>query len=429
MTPPSPSWYASRQPAPAVRPCCSGRLVADVGILGGGLTGLSSALYLAEQGVSVALLEADRIGSGASGRNGGQALQGFAGSMTVVEQAVGPAIARQLWDMSLEALALLKQHIARFNIACDLSPGGYVYAALHEGQLAELAQWQQQARQRYGYVDLQLLDCNALQAHVGSSRYVGGLYDPNETHLDPWAYTLGLADAAEAAGAKLYEHSPASGWQRDGDGYCIATPAGQLHCRQLFLATNATALTPQLARHFLPVESFIVATEPLDAGLVRSILPSNAAVADCNRVLNYFRLSPDHRLLFGGRAAGTATDRLADTQARMLQVFPQLADARIEHAWGGRVDVTPHKLPHLGRLPDGALFAQGFSGHGLALSGLVGKVMAEAMLGRPERLALFERIPQHALPTHLPGFTQAALTLGMAWYQWRDWLDARWHGD
>ncbi|WP_269533291.1 FAD-binding oxidoreductase [Chitinimonas sp. BJYL2] len=427
----NPSWYAHRQSRSTLCAALEGDTQADVVIIGGGLTGLSAALTLVEASQQVVLLEADRIGSQASGRNGGQALQGLAASMSTVEAAVGLPAAQAIWAMSREALALLKSRVVQYQIECGLSTSGYVYAAAHRGQLAELAQWQADAASRYDYPDLQLLDHHALQHHVRSDAYMGGLFDPHEAHLDPLAYTLGLRDAALAAGARCHEQSAVTGWVREGSAWRVQTDKGSVLAKQLLLAVNAGIgkLAPSLARYFLPVESFIVATEGLGADRARALMPSGAAVADCHRVLNYFRISDDQRLLFGGRASGTATDRAADTRARMLAVFPTLADVAIEHAWGGEVDVTPHKLPHFGRLDEGIYFAQGFSGHGLALTGLAGKLVAEAMQGRPERFDQFAALPQHRLPTHLPGFTRTAITLGMAWFQLRDWIDAHWYRD
>jgi gamma-glutamylputrescine oxidase len=427
----NPSWYAARLPDTTEREPFYGEADADVVVVGGGLTGVSTALYLAEQGWHPRLLEAGRIGGEASGRNGGQALQGLAASMATVEDAVGLDAARAIWTMSREALALLKDNIRRFNIACDLTERGYVYTALHTGQLRDLADWQQQAAAHYDYHDLQLIDRDALPQYINSTRYVGALFDPNEVHLDPLAYTLALARAAEAAGATLHERTRVTGWQAKGDGYRVSTPNGSIRCGHIVLAVNAGAakLVPELARAFLPVESFIVATEPLGEAAADTLIPCRAAVGDSNRVLNYFRLSADHRLLFGGRASGTTSDRAADTRQRMLSVFPQLADVAITHSWGGIVDVTPHKLPHFGRLADGTYFAQGFSGHGLALTGLAGKLIAEAITGNPARFDQFAALPQYRLPTQLPGFNAAVVTAGMAWYQLRDWVDQCWNRD
>lgn len=433
MTSPiNPSLYAAHQPATQPYPALEGEAQADFAIVGGGLTGLSASLYLAERGVDVALVEAGRIAGQASGRNGGQALQGLAAGMDVVERAVGLDAARAIWEMTREALCMLTANIRRFGIDCGLAEHGYVYAAAHSGQLAALDAWRARAAQSYGYPDLVRLDRRGIRDHVGSAAYVGGLYDPQEVHLDPLAYALGLAQAAQAAGARLHEQTRARSWQAESGGYRIALDGGgSLRCRQLLLAVNtdAASVAPALARRFVPVESFIVATAPLTADLARSLLPSGAAVADCNRVLNYFRLNPERRLLFGGRASGTAADRADDTRRRMLTVFPQLADTPIDYAWGGLVDVTPHKLPHFGRLDGGVYFAQGFAGHGLALTGLAGKLVAEAATGSPERFDRFAALPQHTLPTQWPGFNRVAVTAGMAWYQGLDWVERVWHGD
>ncbi|QDQ25322.1 FAD-binding oxidoreductase [Chitinimonas arctica] len=424
-----PSWYATRQPVRPPRPVPDGDIEAEVGIVGGGLSGLSTALQLAERGVSVVLLEAEWFGAGASGRNGGQALQGYAAAMPALEAAVGRTCAQVMWDMSRDALALLKDRVARFGIACELAQNGYLYAAVHAGQMAELGHWRRHAAERYHYPDLIELDRSALRQHVASDAYIGALYDPHEVHLDPLAYTLGLAQAAERAGARLYEQSRVGSWRQDGERLLVQAPWGRLRCRKLLFAVNtgAGALVPSLARYFLPVESFIVATEPLGADAARALLPGGAALADCNRVLNYFRTTSDHRLLFGGRAGGTRANRAEGTRRRMLAVFPQLAGARIDHAWGGHVDVPLNKLPHFGRLADKVYFVQGFCGHGLALTGLAGQLVAEAMCGRPERFDLFARIQHRRLPTYLPGFNRTAVALGMASQQLLDWADARRH--
>jgi len=430
-TPINPSFYAARQGNTSARAAIDGDLVADVTIVGGGLTGLSTALHAARQGLSVIVLEAERIGYGASGRNGGQALQGYAASMDVVERALGLEAAREMWAMSREALALLKENIAQFGIDCQPSQGGYLYAALHAGQMAELAAWRDHATRQYGYTDLTLLDRDTLAAHVATPAYAGGLLDANEMHLDPLVYTLGLAEAATRLGVRLFEHSPVRVWRPEGAEQRVSCPTGTVRCRHLVLATNAgiASIEPRLADYFLPVESFIVATAPLGKARADALMPSGVAVADCNRVLNYFRMTADHRLLFGGRASGTGLDRTADTHARMLKVFPQLADVAIEHAWGGIVDVTPNKLPHFGRLADRVYFAQGFSGHGLALTGLAGRVIAEAISGAPRRFDLFTRLPHRPLPARNPAFAQWLLGCGLAWFQLRDWVDNAWYAE
>ncbi|MGQ5523959.1 NAD(P)/FAD-dependent oxidoreductase [Chitinimonas sp. PSY-7] len=429
LSPINPSWYAQSQCSVTPHPALLDDVTAEVVIVGGGLTGISAALYLAERGVNIVLLEADRIGSQASGRNGGQALQGLAASMEVVERAVGIETAKSIWSMSCEGLTELKGNIDRFHIPCNLVEKGYVYAACHAGQMAALGEWQAYMAHRYGYKSFQLLDQSGMSAHVASNAYVGGLYDPHEAHLDPLAYTLGLAQAAKDIGANFYEYSRVISWQREKGYWRIRTATGSIRCQQILLAVNtgAVGLSPELARYFLPVDSFIVATAPLGIERTQKLIPSGVAIADCNRVLNYFRLSHDHRLLFGGRSTGSSYDRTENTRQRMLAVFPELADAAIEYAWGGQVDVPPNKLPQFGRLDDSIYYAQGFCGHGLALTGLAGKLVAEAMTRRPERFNQFAALPKMRLPTHIPGFSQLAVTFGMGWFAFCDWLEASWY--
>lgn len=427
----NPSLYATQTHATLPRPTLQGDVIADVAIIGGGLCGISAALQLAARGVSTVVLEAKQVGFGASGRNGGQALQGYAGSMHAMAAAVGNEHGQTLWDLSREALAILKDNVARFSIDCDLASNGYLYAANHAGHFAALQAWRDEAASRYGYHDFTLLDREALNTHLASNAYVGGLFDPNEVHLNPLAYLLALAKAAERAGVEIYEQSAATGWQAEANGIRVTTNGGSVRCKQLLIATNAdvASIAPDLARYFLPVESFIVATEPLSAGDAIALMPSRTAIADSNRVLNYFRLTADNRLLFGGRASGINSDRPTDTRQRMLQVFPQLSEIAIAQSWGGKVDVPLNKLPHFGRLSPQIYFAQGFCGHGLALTGLAGKLVAEAMTGKPQRFDLFTRIRHQPLPTQLPGFATTAVTIGMACYQFLDWMDARWHSE
>ncbi|MDN0074981.1 FAD-binding oxidoreductase [Crenobacter sp. SG2303] len=413
--------YAVGLPVRPVQAVLAGEQHCEVAVLGGGLTGLTAALELARAGVDVALVEGHRCGWGASGRNGGQALAGLAASMDGVEAALGLDAARRIWAMTLEGLARLKRQVGEFGIDCGLAEHGYVYAALNPPQLAGLAAWQRKAERDYGYDGLSLLDAAGIRGHIGSERYVGGAYDANEVHLNPLKYTLALADAALAAGVCVYEHSPVSSIER-GVMPRLVTARGSLRCRSLVLAGNAyLEQVPELARTILPVESHIIATEPL-GGRVCDILPTGVAVSDCNHVLDYYRCSHDGRLLFGGRAGPLVTQRAEHARERMLKVFPQLADVRIDYAWGGYVDVTLNKLPHFGWLTPNILFAQGFSGHGLALTGLAGQLIAEALTGSPERFALFAKLPQHRLP---PAMRPLAIRLGTTWYQWQDWRSAR----
>ena len=424
------SWYAASANLHALYPALSGSVSCDVAVVGGGYTGLSAALSLAERGYAVVLLEAHRIGWGASGRNGGQIVTGFNKAMAEAERLVGRDDARKLWDMNEEAKALIAERVDRHDIACDLR-WGYVLAALRNSHLAEcdamLAEWQD----RYGYERALRLDRDGLRAHVDSPAYLGGLFDLGGGALHPLNYALGLAAAAHRAGAKLLEGSPVTSLETTGSGLVrLTTAAGQVSARYAILAGNAhlgalsesvgTTMLPRI----MPVGTFILATEPLEAERARALLPTGAAVADMNFVLNYFRMSEDHRLLFGGGVSYSTRQptRLGDSLKRlMLRVFPNLADMRIAYCWEGLVGITINRFPDFGRLAPNVFYAQGFSGHGVALTGLAGRLMAEAVAGTAERFDVFTRIPHRPFPGGR-ALRMPALVLAMSWYRLRDAL-------
>lgn len=420
------SYYAaSAHPAPG-RPALAGRVDCDVCVVGAGIAGCSTALHLAEQGLSVVLLEHHRVGWGASGRSGAQAIPGVAAGQVKLARLVGRAAARQIWDVSVEGLALMRQLIARHRIDCDWVDGHLLTAVKprHERELqAEL----RELRDHYGYSGVRYLMREQLRALLPTERYLGALYDPNGAHLHPLNYTLGLADAAEHLGVRIFEGTRALGFDTQGSSRVrIATAHGEVRARFLVLCGNVYlgATAPALRNKIMAVATYIVATEPLGATRARQLIANNAAVADMNWVLDYFRRSADHRLLFGGRVnySGLRTfDAPRATRARMVQVFPQLRDVRIDYAWGGDVDITLNRAPHFGRLAANVYFLQGFSGHGIALTGVAGKLVAEAVTGTAARFDVFARIP-HA---NFPGgaaLRRPALVLAMLWYRIRDLL-------
>ncbi|GAB3245674.1 NAD(P)/FAD-dependent oxidoreductase [Chitinimonas naiadis] len=405
-------------------PRLEGDLDCDVCIVGGGLAGISSALNLAERGYSVVLLEGSKLGHGASGRNGGQVINGYACDMDTIHKAVGDTAAKAIWDMSLEAIDIIDERIKRHHIDCDWQRG-HTMAAVKPAKFKELADWQETAAKRYGYQHYSLWDQQALRGHLDSPRYAGGLYDAQGGHLHPLKYALGLARAAQAAGARLFEHSPVDHIEQ-GSHPKVTTATGSVRCRQLILATNVSGgeLVPALGKRIMPVGTYVITTEPLGKVRAEALINPNFAVADTQFVLDYYRLTADHRLLFGGKVSysGLPPPNLAGAmRSDMLRVFPQLADVRIDHAWGGFVDITMNRAPDWGRLSDNIYFCQGFSGHGVAVTGLAGKLIAEAIAGQNERLDLFSRIKH--LP--FPGgklFRTPSLVLGMAWYRLRDYL-------
>lgn len=396
-------------------------ITADVAIIGGGLSGVSAALHLAEAGYKAVLLEAQTIGAGASGRNGGQVLPGFATPMHQLTQLVGPTLSQQLWTMSREAVDQLYARIERHNIPCD-PHHGYLHAALKPRHVRAFHE-EQEALARLGAPVGQILQGADLRARLASPRYIAALEDPLSGHLHPLNYTLGLAQAAQQAGAQLYEHARVT--QIDpGQTLTLHVGAHKVSAKFLILAGGAylNGLAPQLNGYIMPVGTYIMATEArLD---IQSLIPGNEAVADMNFVLDYFRRAPDHRLLFGGRVSYSTVpprDLKATMLCRALAVFPQLQGIKASFAWGGFVDITRNRAPHFGRLADNILFLQGFSGHGVALTGLAGKLAAELVAGQAERFDLFAQIPHARFPGGA-ALRTPALLLATTWYRLRDLL-------
>jgi gamma-glutamylputrescine oxidase len=415
------NYYEATRRVELTTPVLEGDLDVDVAVVGGGITGISAALHLAERGYNVALLEAQKIGWGASGRNGGQVLPGFGASQTKVKELVGAQQARKLWNMSMESVALLHQQVARFSIPCD-PVNGYLHAAIKPRQVREL----EEAREELAGLGApvgRILKGEELRARLASPRYLAALEDSVSGHIHPLNYTLGLAAAAQAAGAKLYEQSPVLRLE-PGKRVTLHTAAHKVTAKYVTVAGGAYLgdLMQPLSGYIMPVGTYIMATEP--RADVREMIPGNEAVADLNFVLDYFRRSADDRMLFGGRVSYSTLPPPSlgrSMLARAVRVFPQLAGAKVEYLWGGNVDITANRAPHFGRLGWNILFAQGFSGHGLALTGLAGKLMAEAVAGQAERFDVFSAIP-HA---RFPGGRRLrvpALLLATSYFRLRDML-------
>lgn len=418
-------WYQTALPSAPPQPALQGTVVADVCVVGAGIAGCSAALHLAERGYRVVQLEAEQVGWGASGRSGAQAIFGLAASQQKLQSLLGRADARAVWDVSIEGLTLLRELCARHQIDCDYV-AGQLHVAIKPRQERELSLWHDELQQQYDYRSVRLLSRAQLATQVDSNRYRSGLFDSNSGHLQPLAYVRGLATAARRQGVQLFEHSRALDYRRTATGLCVRTAHGSVSCRQLLFAGNAWLgnTAPALARRIMGVGTYIVATEILGAERAQRLLPGNAAVTDINWVLDYFRRSSDHRLLFGGRVSYSGLDSFGTAEAtrrRMVQVFPQLRDVRIRHAWGGYVDITLNRAPDFGRLEADVYYLQGFSGHGIALTGVAGKLVAAAMSGDSERFDVFARIPHREFPGG-PMLRRPALVLAMLWYRLRDLL-------
>lgn len=418
------SYYAaSANPAPD-RPALQEMIEADVCVIGAGITGCSTALHLAEKGYRVALVEAKRVGWGASGRSGGQLIFGYACDMSKLKAITSPSDARLLWQVADEAVRYTRELIGKFDIRCDLKQG-HLHAAVKPRHQRELESWKRELEDEYAYHGLQLLERNDLRSLLASDAYQGGLLDPKSGHLHPLNYTLGLAAAAEQAGATIYENSPATKIDY-GTRQTVRTPQGEVRCEHLVFCGNAYLgdTEKQLRSKCMPVGTYIVATEPLGETRAAELIRNDMAVADMNFVLDYYRRSADHRLLYGGRVSYSTVSPLNLERAmkpRMLKVFPQLEDVSIEYTWGGNVAITVNRAPHFGRLRPNIYFAQGFSGHGIGLTGMTGKLMADAISGTAEKFDVFTRIPHMSFPGG-KWLRMPALVMAMAWYRLRDLL-------
>jgi gamma-glutamylputrescine oxidase len=426
---PAPSYYAAtaRSPSQPARAPLAGDARADVVVVGGGIAGVSTALHLAKRGYSVALLEARFVGYGASGRSGGQTIFGLAAGQKALQAQVGRDDARRLFDLSVEALDCTQELIRDYGIDCDYQ-GNHVHVATKQRHIRELQDWLQELHEEYGYASARLLDRHELQNHVRSDLYLGGLLDSRSGHLHPLKYTQGLAQAAEREGVKIFEHSQVLKYVAGAPTgeVVVHTATGRVNCKHLVLCGNAyvDGLAPALSRRILGVGTYIIATEPLAPARARALLPSNAAIADINWILDYFRLTADQRLLFGGRVSYSAMDppHLAESmRRRMVRVFPQLHDVKVDFTWGGFLDITMSRAPDFGRLEPNVFYLQGFSGHGMSLTGLGGKLVAEAIAGTAERFDVFSRIPHRDFPGG-PLLRRPSLVLAMLYYRLRDLL-------
>ena len=417
------SWYAATAIPTQPFPALSGDERCDVAILGAGFTGLSTAIELAEAGFKVIVLEAECVGWGASGRSGGQAIFGYSCDQAKIEALLGKADARRLFDWSVEGVRLIHERCARYAIDCEWRPG-HAHVAIRKRHVAELRAWQDDLATNYDYAT-EWWDRERLRAVLASDRYLGGLVDLRSGHLHPLNYTLGLAEAARSLGVRIFERSRVTSLQR-GATPVLRTAAGSVSCDFAVLAGNAyvRGIAPELDSRIMPVGTYIGATTPLGAERMQALIGNGMAVADMNWALDYFRPSSDHRLLFGGRASYSTfqpPDLEGVMRRRMRRVFPQLHDVEFEYVWGGYVDISVNRAPHWGRLGDNVYFAQGFSGHGVAATGLAGRVIAEAIRGQAQRLDVFAKIPHLPFPGGRT-FRMPLLVAAMAWYKLRDAL-------
>lgn len=416
------SWYAATvDPLPEMPPVGGDRR-ADVCVVGAGFTGLSAALHLAEQGADVVVLDAHRVGWGASGRNGGQLGSGQRVDQVTLEQRLGPDIARTFWDLGEDAKTLVRELVARHAIDCALKPG-VAWAATAPAEARALSDYAAHMQRAYGY-DVEALDREAMQALCPSPQYCGGVLDRGAWHLHPLAFALGLARAALAAGVRIHERSWVTRLDQ-GTGVTVHTDAGRVRADTAILAANGYlgGLSRPVAARVMPINNFIVATEPLGPRTAE-VLTEDVAVSDDRFVINYFRLSDDGRLLFGGGESygyRFPRDIRALVRKPLEATFPQLRGIALEFAWGGTLAITRTRLPHLARVAPNILSASGYSGHGIGNAVQAGQLLAEAVRGQSAGFDAFAALPTPPFPGG-SALRSPLLALAMTWFTLRDRL-------
>ena len=422
-TPYPQSYYAaSANPVPE-RPALQGETETDVCIIGAGYTGLSTALFLLENGFKVTIVEAAKVGFGASGRNGGQIVNSYSRDIDVIERTVGAKQAQLLGQMAFEGGRIIRERIAQYGIQCDLKDGG-VFAANTPKHMKHLES-QKKLWERYGHTQLELLDAKRIREVVDTDSYVGGMLDMSGGHIHPLNLALGEAAAVESLGGIIHEQSPAIRIER-GANPVVHTPGGRVKAKFVVVAGNAYLgnLLPELASKSMPCGTQVITTEPLSDELARSLLPQDYCVEDCNYLLDYYRLSGDKRLIYGGGVIYGARDP-ADVEAiirpKMLKTFPQLKDVKIDFAWTGNFLLTLSRLPQVGRIGDNIYYSQGCSGHGVTYTHVAGKALAEALRGQAERFDAFANLPHYPFPGGRL-FRVPFTALGAWYYSLRDKL-------
>ena len=415
------SYYSASANKPMAFPSLCGDQAADICVVGAGFTGLSSALHLAEKGYKVIVIEAETVGFGASGRNGGHVGIGQRQDQQYLEDKFGHEVAATLWHMGLEAVDTVKELIQKHRIKCDLKHGNVHFA--HRPKYSnELEQEIAFLDSRYGFDQLEYVPKERLSEVIDSDAYHGAMVDRASKHLHPLNFLLGMAAAAVAAGVTIYENSRVTTYE--GTPVVVKTSTGQVTASEMILACNGyiETLEPKINGYIMPINNFVLATEPLSDELAAQVAPLDTSMSDSRFVINYWKLSGDNRLIFGGGEnyrRGFPSDIKGFVRKYMLQVYPQLANTKIDYGWGGTLAITLNRLPHFGRVEDNIWYMQGYSGHGVPTATFAGKLIAEAITGKLERFDLIANLPTPKFPggtlLRWPG-----MVAGMLYYALRD---------
>ena len=418
------SWYAASANQQLSYPPLRGDVRADVCIIGGGYTGLSSAIHLRKAGYNVVLLEANRVGWGASGRNGGHVGTGQRAEQDQLEKWVGLDQAKALWQLGLEAVDTVCGLIDEFDIDCELKSGN-LHVAAKAGDVKGLQEEVEHLSDVYDYDQIRYVDSEELAELTSGQGFHGGTVDTGCKHLHPLNYALGLAAAADSLGATLHEGSRVLSY-REGDKVEVKTDQGTVTANFLVLACNGylEKLEPRTAGRIMPINNYMLATEPLSEALARQLIRDDTSMSDSLFVINYWKLSADNRLLFGGGETYSRqfpSDIPGFVRKYMLKIYPELADTRIDYGWGGTLAITMNRMPDFGRLSNQVFYAHGYSGHGVPIATLAGKLLAEAIGGTAERFDVMASVPSRQFPggtlLRWPG-----LVAGMLFYAIRDRL-------
>lgn len=415
------SYYADSANDKNLRPALNGNITSDICVIGAGFTGLSTAIHLAEKGFNVTVLEAKRIGFGASGRNGGQIVHSYSRDIDFIEKHYGKEVGAEMGKMAFEGGRIIRRFAQQYNIDCHLKDGG-IFAACNDRQLKELegkkALWE-----AHGHKDLELLSADTIKQHIGSERYTGGLLDKSGGHFHPLNLALGEAAAVESMGGKIYEDSEVIRIE-EGDKPVVYTANGSVTCDYIVVAGNAYlgGLIPKLQSKAIPCGTQVITTEVLSEAQQKQLLPQDNCVEDCNYLLDYYRLSNEGRLIYGGGVTyGAREPKKIESMIvpNMLKTFPQLKGTKVDFAWTGNFLLTLMRLPQFGRIGKNMYYAQGYSGHGLTCTHLAGKVLSEVITGDSQRFDVFAGLPQYPFPggrTFRVPFT----AMGAFYYNLRD---------